>query len=114
MVNIVTAGRFKGKRIKADSEGAFIPFGREQLDITREIVDHIRMMSVTQNRSFLSGFVRGFFARWFGNTAWLSAIQSAQGKCQYRIRILYRDGTASVCVIDEHVLDQLAVTFDVL
>ena len=26
----------------------------------------------------------------------------------------YRDGTASVCVVDEHVLDQLAVTFDFL
>ena len=44
MVNVVTAGRFKGKRIKADSEGAFIPFGREHLDITSEIVDHIKMM----------------------------------------------------------------------
>lgn len=114
MVNIVTAGRFKGKRIKTDSEGAFIPFGREHLDITREIADHIRMVSVTQNRSFLSGFIRGFFAKWLGNTAWLSAIQSAQGKNQYRIRIVYRDGTASVCVIDEHVLDQLVVTFDFL
>ena len=59
MVNVITAGRFKGKRIKADSEGAFIPFGREHLDITREIVDHIRMISETQNKSFLSGFVRG-------------------------------------------------------
>lgn len=114
MVNIITAGRFKGKRIKADSEGAYIPFGREHLDITREIVDHIRIMSVTQNRSFLSGFIRGFFAKWLGNTAWLSAIQSAQGKNQYRIRIVYRDGTASVCVIDTYVLDQLAVTFDCL
>ena len=46
MVNVVTAGRFKGKRIKADSEGAFIPFGREHLDITSEIVDHIKMMSM--------------------------------------------------------------------
>jgi len=61
MVNVVTAGRFKGKRIKADCEGVFIPFGREHLDITPEIVDHIRMMSMTQNRSFLSGFLRGFF-----------------------------------------------------
>ena len=34
MVNVVTVGRFKGKRIKADSESAFIPFGREYLDIT--------------------------------------------------------------------------------
>lgn len=114
MINIVTAGRFKGKRIKADSEGAFIPFGREHLDITREIVDHIRMMSVTQNRSFLGGIIRGFFAKCLGNTAWLSAIQSAQGKSQYRIRIVYRDGTASVCVIDEQVLDQLAVIFEFL
>lgn len=48
MVNVVTAGRFKGKRIKADSEGAFIPFGREHLDITSEIVDHIKMMSMAQ------------------------------------------------------------------
>lgn len=60
MVNVVAAGRFKGKRIKVDSEGAFIPFGREHLDITPEIVDHIRMMSIMQNRSFFSGFFRGF------------------------------------------------------
>lgn len=60
MVNVVTAGRFKRKRIKADCEGAFIPFGREHLDITPEIVDHISLMSATQNRSFLSGFIRGF------------------------------------------------------
>lgn len=112
MVNVVTAGRFKGKRIKADSEGAFIPFGREHLDITSEIVDHIKMMSMAQNRSFLSGFIRGIFAKWLGNTVWLSAIQSAQGNSQYRIRIAYRDGTASVCVVDSRVLDQLAVTFD--
>ncbi len=112
MVNVITAGRFKGKRIKADSESAFIQFGREHLDITCEIVDHIKMMSVTQNRSFFSGFIRGFFAKWLGNTAWLSAIQSAQSKNQYRIKIVYRDGTASVCVIDADVLDQLAVTFD--
>ena len=112
MVNEVTAGRFKGKRIKADSEGAFIPFGREHLDITPEIVDHIRIMSAMQNRGFLSGFLRGFFAKWLGNIAWLSAIQSAQGKSQFRIRIAYRDGTASVCVVDSRVLDQLAVTFD--
>lgn len=112
MVNIVTAGRFKGKRIKADSEGAFIPFGGEHLDITREIVVHISMMSVTQNRSFFSGFIGGFLAKCLGNTAWLSAIQSARGNSQYRIRIAYRDGTASVCVVDSRVLDQLAVTFD--
>ena len=110
MVNVVTAGRFKGKRIKANCEGVFIPFGREHLDITPEIVDHIRMMSATQNRSFLSGF----FAKWLGSTAWLSAIQSAQGKSQFRIRIVYRDGTASVCVIDNRVLDQLAVAFDLI
>ena len=109
MVNVVSAGRFKGKRIKADCEGVFIPFGREHLDITPEIVDHIRMMS-----SFLSGFLRGFFSKWLGSTAWLSAIQSAQGKSQFRIRIAYRDGTASVCVIDDCVLDQLAVTFDLI
>ena len=114
MVNVVTAGRFKGKKIKADSEGAFIPFGREHLDITLEIVDHIRMMSATQNRSFLSGFIRGFFAKWLGSTAWLSAIQSAQGKSQFRIKIAYRDGTASVCVVDSRVLDQLAVTIDLI
>lgn len=112
MVNVVTAGRFKGKRIKTDGEGVFIPFGREHLDITPEIVDHIRIMSVTQNRSFFSGFLRGFFAKWLGNTAWLSAIQSAQGRSQFRIRIAYRDGTASVCVVDSRVLDQLAVMFD--
>lgn len=114
MVNVVTAGRFKGKRIKADCEGVFIPFGREHLDITPEIVDHIRMLSATQNRSFLSGFIRGFFAKCLGSMAWLSAIQSAQGKSQFRIRIAYRDGTASVCVIDNRVLDQLAVTFDLI
>lgn len=113
MVNVVAAGRFKGKRIKVDSEGAFIPFGREHLDITPEIVDHIRMMSIMQNRSFFSGFFRGFFAKWLGNTAWLSAIQSAQGnKSQFRIRIAYRDGTSSICVVDSRILDQLAVTFD--
>lgn len=111
MVNVVTVGRFKGKRIKADSESAFIPFGREYLDITSEIVDHIKMMSMAQNRRFLSGFIRGFFAKWLGNTAWLSAIQSAQGNSQYRIRIAYRDGTARVCVVDSRVLDQLAVIF---
>lgn len=43
MVNVVTAGRFKGKRIKTDSEGVFIPFGREHLEITPETVDYIRM-----------------------------------------------------------------------
>ena len=114
MVSVVTAGRFKGKRIKTDGEGVYIPFGREHLDITPEIVDHIWMMSVTQNRSSLSGFLRGFFANWFGSTAWLSAIQSAQSKSQFQIRIAYRDGTASVCVIDNRVLDQLAVTFDLI
>ncbi len=112
MVNVVTAGRFKGKRIKADSEGAFIPFGRENLGITPEIVDHIKMVSTTQNRSFLSGFLRGVFAKWFGTTAWLSAIQSAQGNSQFRIRIVYRDGTTSVCLVDSRILDQLAVTFE--
>lgn len=112
MVDVVTAGRFKGKRMKTDGEGVFIPFEREHLDITPEIVDHIRIMSVTQNRSFFSGFLRGFFAKWLGNTAWLSAIQSAQGRSQFRIRIAYRDGTASVCVVDDRVLDQLAVMFD--
>mgnify|MGYP001543945776 CR=1 FL=1 len=47
MVNVVTAGRFKGKRIKADSEGAFIPFGREHLDITSEIVDPVSYTHLT-------------------------------------------------------------------
>lgn len=112
MVNVVTAGRFKGKRIKNNSEAAFIVFGREHLDITPEIVDHIRIMSVTQNRNFLSGFLRGFFTKWLGSTAWLSAIQSAQGNCQFRIRMTFRDGTANVCIVDNHILDQLAVTFD--
>ena len=110
MVNVVTAGRFKGKRIKSDREGAYIPFGREHLDITPEIVDHIRMMGATQNRSFINGFLR-FFPKWLG-IAWILATQSAQGKHEFRIRIAYRDGTASVCVVDSRVLDQLAVTFD--
>lgn len=34
MVNVVTAGRFKGKRIKNDGEQVYIPIGREQLEIT--------------------------------------------------------------------------------
>ena len=58
MVNVVTAGRFKGKRIKVGCEGVLIPFGREHLDITPEIVDHIRMMGATRNRSFINGFHR--------------------------------------------------------
>ncbi len=79
-----------------------------------EIVDHIKIISAMQNRRFFSGFLRGFFAKWLGNTAWLSAVQSAQSQSQFRIRIAYRDGTASVCVIDNRVLDQLAVTFDLI
>lgn len=114
MINRITAGRFKGKFIRTDGNCVYIPFGREHLDITSEIVDHIRMMSVEQSRSFLSGFMRGLLAKWLGNTSWLSAIQSAQAKSRYRIRIAYRDGTASVCVVDSHVIDQLAVTFDFL
>lgn len=110
MVNVVTAGRFEGKKIKAGTETAFIPIKRERLDITHEIVDHIRLMDVVQEKSFFSGLLRGCFAKWLGNTAWLSAIQSAHSKCKYRIRIAYRDGTASVCIVDSQILDQLAVT----
>lgn len=40
MVNVVTAGRFKGKRIKADCEGVFISFGREHLDINADYQDY--------------------------------------------------------------------------
>lgn len=77
MVNVVTAGRFKGKRIKADCERVFIPFGREHLDITPEIVDHIRMLSATQNRSFLSGFLRGFL---------LNVLAARHGYRRFRVR----------------------------
>lgn len=112
MVNVVAAGRFKGKRIKVDSEGAFIPFGREHLDITPEIVDHIRMMSIMQNRVSLAVF-RGFLLNGLATLHGYRAIQSAQGnKSQFRIRIAYRDGTSSICVVDSRILDQLAVTFD--
>lgn len=114
MVNVVTAGRFKGKRIKNDGERVYIPIGREQLEITSEIVDHITIMSTMQNRSFINSCLRGFLARGLGNTAWLSAIQSAQGKSQFRIRIAYRDRSASVCVVDEAILDYLAVTFELI
>lgn len=114
MFNRITAGRFKGKPIKTDGDYVYIPFGSEHLNITNEIVDYIRMMSVEQSRSFLSGFLRGLLAKWLGNTTWLSAIQSAQAKSRCRIRIAYRDGTASVCVVDPHIIDQLAVTFDFL
>lgn len=114
MVNVVTAGRFKGEKIKTDGERVFIPLGRECLVITPEIVNHIRMIILAQNRRFLSGFIRGLFGKWLGNSAWLSAIQSAQSNSQYRIRISYRDGTASVCIVDNRVLDQLAVSFDFL
>ena len=76
--------------IKTDGDYVYIPFGSEHLNITNEIVDYIRMMSVEQSRSFLSGFLRGLLAKWLGNTTWLSAIQSAQAKSRYRIRIAYR------------------------
>ena len=114
MINRITAGRFKGKRICAKGDRVFIPYGRETIEITHEIVDHIRVVSEAQNRGFTSGFLRGALARCFGRTAWLSAIQSAREKSQYRVRIAYRDGTASVGVIDTGVLDQLAVLFDIL
>ena len=77
MINVVTAGRFKGKRIKVDCEGVFIPFGREHLDITPEIIDHIRMMSATQNRSFRSGFIKGFF---------LNGLAARHGYRRFRVR----------------------------
>lgn len=105
MINIITAGRFKGKSIRTDGDCVYIPFGSEHLDITNENVDHIKMMSAEQSKNFLSGFLRGLLAKWSENTTWLYAIQSAQAKSRYRIRKAYRDGTASVCVVNPHVID---------
>lgn len=74
IVNVVTAGRFKGKKIKPSIETAFIPIASERLNITHEIIDHIRLLDVVQEKSFFSGLLRGCFAKWLGKTAWLSAI----------------------------------------
>ena len=114
--NRITAGRFKGRIIKVAGDEVFIPFGRERLHINREIVDNIKIMNVVQNRSFLSGFLRGYFADWWfdDNAALLAAVQSARGKSNYRIKITYRDGAASICDVEADVFDQLAVNFDIL
>lgn len=111
MINRITAGRFKGKIIKSDINGVYIPFGSENLYITNEFVDYLKIVNVEQNKSFLSGLIRGVLAKWFGNTAWLSAIQSAQAKSRYRIKIAYRDGTVSIFVVNSNIIDLLAVTF---
>ena len=66
---------------------------------------------IEESRSFISGCLRGMFANLFGKTSWLSAIQSANAKYVYHIKIIYHDGSASGCRVDIDIFEHFAVHY---
>ena len=108
MKNKIASGNFSGKKIRSKGEHVFIRIRGGRLYFTTEVVDHIKLISVIQQKSFLSGWLRGLFSKCLGISAWLSAMQSAKAKYLYTVQIVYRDGSVSVSLIDSKKLEKLA------
>lgn len=112
MNNRIVAGRFSGKRIKMKNGVIYIPINGDKLELTSEIVDHVIILGTIHNKSFLSGLLRGLPAKSFGETAWLSAMQSARNKYAYNIKIVYRDRSASVVIACQAIMQNLAARYE--
>lgn len=113
MTNKVIAGRFAGKRIRNDDGAIYIPLSNGSLYLTPEIVSYIRVINTIQNKNFLSGLLRGLPAKLLGNTAWISAIQSAKYNYYFNIKITYRNGENSVAVVDFQTFEQFASIYEI-
>ena len=114
VTNKIIAGRFRSRKIKNADGMIYVLINGERLELTPEIVDHVRILGALQNKSFISGLVRGILAKLLGNTAWLSAIQSAKSNYDYNVKIVYRDGSSSVVVINFDIMEHLAASYEVV
>lgn len=104
MKNYVQVGRLTGAKIKyKDNNLIYEIRNREEIIIDATIVSYIENIGTIENRNFMSGFLRGFFGKFLGNTAWLSAIQSANSNMLYNLRITYCDGSRSIALVDYNV-----------
>lgn len=114
VTNKIIAGRFSGKKIKNADGMIYVLINGERLELSPEIVDHVRILGTLQNKSFFSGLIRGLPARLLGDTAWLSAIQSAKSNYDYNVKIVYRDGSSSVGVINFAIMEHLAANYEIV
>lgn len=101
-MNKVQAGRFKNKRISIEKEWLRIHLGwKDYLLLTPEIISRIQVIDANSSLNVLSGFWRGFFSRFIpSQTLWLSSVLSAKRNTTYTAKITYRDGTASILIIN--------------
>ena len=111
MKNRITSGRFAGSRIKLRNGELYIEYRNERVYFSSDIVNQIQILNIEESRSFISGCLRGMFANLFGKTSWLSAIQSANAKYVYHIKIIYHDGSASGCRVDIDIFEHFAVNY---
>ena len=105
-MNKVQAGRFENKRVSIKKECLRIHLGwKDYLLLTPEIVSHIQIIDATASANILSGFWRGFFSKLIpSQTLWLSSVLSAKRNTTYTIKITYRDGSASILLINAQYL----------
>lgn len=103
MKNYVQMGRLVGAKIVCKNDELFFQLSRQQeMPINRNIVERVEPMGITESKSFLSGLLRGWIGKLFGNTAWLAAIQSAKPNILYHLRLTYRDGSRSIVLVDQN------------
>lgn len=101
MKNYIQAGRLAGTKIVYKRNNLYYKVShQEEVVVNRAIVRKVECIGVVHNKNFISGFLRGLFGKFLGSTAWLSAVQSAKNNTFYNLKIIYRDNSASIILVD--------------
>lgn len=83
------------------------------IPIDRFIVQRLQIINTETNRKIFNGFIRGLIGKWFGNTMWLSAIESAKSNYQYLCKLIYQDGSCSMILVNSKVFNAISIRVDI-
>ena len=113
-MNTVTTGRFAGRRVGLQGALPCIRLGwRRRPVLDRLIVHHVQLLCSRSDKSPVSGWLRGSFGKMLGQTMWLSAIQSARSRSSFLCKVVYRDGSCSILLLDETLFSALSTEADI-
>lgn len=99
MTNYIISGRLAGSKIKYQNGELMYKTNHYSAIVDNTLVQSITCIATEENKSFISSFLRGYFGRMLGTTAWLSALQSARSNRIYTLKVKYWDNSVSLVLV---------------
>ena len=99
MKNYIISGRLAGTKIKYKKSNLMYKVNSQYIVVDNTLVQSVVCIATEGYKSFISGFLRGYFGRLLGNNAWLAALQSAKSNSLYTLKVTYRDSSVSMVLV---------------